>query len=95
MLCIAESEFVEKKTVFAQMCFLSVATMLVRFKYYHAWLLSDAICNLSGLGFHGYSPDGSAKWDLVSNVDVLQFEVSSSLSGFLHHNLFRLKGFVC
>lgn len=57
------------------MCYLSIATLLVRFKYYHAWLLADAICNLSGLGFHGYSACGSCKWDLVSNVDVLQFEV--------------------
>lgn len=71
----SDSDFLEKKTVFNKMCYLSIATLLVRFKYYHAWLLADAICNLSGLGFHGYSACGSCKWDLVSNVDVLQFEV--------------------
>lgn len=75
MFFFSDSDFLEKKTVFNKMCYLSIATLLVRFKYYHAWLLADAICNLSGLGFHGYSACGSCKWDLVSNVDVLQFEV--------------------
>lgn len=46
-----------------------------RFKYYHAWLLADAICNASGLGFNGYAEDGSARWDLHSNIDILGFEV--------------------
>lgn len=65
----------EGKSVLSQLVYLSVATVLVRFKYYHAWLLSDAICNLSGLGFSGYEDDGSPKWDLVSNVDIIKFEV--------------------
>ena len=44
-------------------------------KYYHAWLLADAICNASGLGFNGYTSSGKAKWDLISNVDIIKFEV--------------------
>lgn len=53
-----------------------LATLVVRCKYYHAWLMSEAICNNSGLGFNGYDKDGSPKWDKVSNVDVFAFEVS-------------------
>lgn len=83
----SDSDFLEKKTVFNKMCYLSIATLLVRFKYYHAWLLADAICNLSGLGFHGYSACGSCKWDLVSNVDVLQFEVTVMTFLYLLGNL--------
>lgn len=83
----SDSDFLEKKTVFNKMCYLSIATLLVRFKYYHAWLLADAICNLSGLGFHGYSACGSCKWDLVSNVDVLQFEVIVMTFLYLPGNL--------
>lgn len=52
-----------------------LTTMLVRFKYYHAWLFADAICNNSGLGFSGYDERGNARWDLASNVDVYKFEV--------------------
>lgn len=55
-----------------------VTTMLIRFKYYHAWIFSDAICNNSGIGFNGYDENGEAKWDLASNVDVYGFEVNFS-----------------
>lgn len=55
---------------------MSMSTTIIRFKYYHAWLLSDAICNNSGLGFSGYEKDGNPKWDLISNINVLAFEVS-------------------
>lgn len=56
-----------------------MTTTIVRFKYYHAWLLSDAICNNSGLGFNGYDDDGNAKWDMISNINVISFEVSLNL----------------
>lgn len=54
---------------------MMMATTVVRFKYYHAWLLADAICNNSGLGFNGYDDNGKSKWDLISNIDVISFEV--------------------
>ena len=57
------------------MLFIVVATTVARMKYYHAWMLSDAICNASGLGFNGYDPKGQPKWDLISNVDIINFEV--------------------
>lgn len=52
-----------------------LATMLIRFKYYYAWMFADAICNNSGLGFNGYDERGHAQWDLTSNVDIYKFEV--------------------
>ncbi|XP_024080759.1 lysophospholipid acyltransferase 1 isoform X1 [Cimex lectularius] len=63
-----------------QMCYIILATSLVRFKYYHAWILADAICNLSGLGFNGYDPiTKKAKWDLTSNVDIYNFELGTNI----------------
>lgn len=53
-----------------------MSTTAIRFKYYFAWLLADAICNNSGLGFNGYEVDGSPKWDLITNIYVIPFEVS-------------------
>lgn len=75
---IKEPEFLEL-TAPSKMLFLMVATAVHRFKYYHAWLLADAICNASGLGFNGYEEDGSARWDLHSNIDVLGFECGLNL----------------
>lgn len=51
-----------------------LATLVVRCKYYHAWLLSEAICNNSGMGFNGYDQNGKPKWDKMSNIDVFGFE---------------------
>jgi hypothetical protein len=72
----AEPEFLEEFSFHSKMMYLVIATTVCRFKYYHAWLLADAICNASGLGFNGYDDKGRARWDLISNVDVLKFEVS-------------------
>uniref|UniRef100_A0A4P6D767 Putative membrane protein n=1 Tax=Rhodnius prolixus TaxID=13249 RepID=A0A4P6D767_RHOPR len=75
----AKSEEFMERNISYQMLYLIAATSVVRFKYYHAWVLADAICNLSGLGFNGYTENGTPKWDLVSNVDILGFEFSSNL----------------
>lgn len=56
--------------------YLMIATMLIRFKYYHAWIFSDAICNNSGMGFNGVDEKGRRHWDLVTNVNPYKFEVS-------------------
>lgn len=56
-----------------------MSTTLVRFKYYHAWILADAICNNSGLGFNGYDANNNPRWDGISNINILKFEVSNLL----------------
>ncbi|XP_026750436.1 lysophospholipid acyltransferase 6 [Galleria mellonella] len=55
-----------------------LSTLVVRCKYYHAWLLSEAICNNSGMGFNGYDNDGTPKWDKMSNIDVFGFELAQN-----------------
>ncbi|XP_013143611.1 PREDICTED: lysophospholipid acyltransferase 2 [Papilio polytes] len=55
-----------------------LSTLVVRCKYYHAWLLSEAICNNSGMGFNGYEADGTPKWDKMSNIDVFGFEFAGN-----------------
>jgi len=72
-------EFVENTSLMYKFWYLSVATLLVRFKYYFAWLFADAICNNSGIGFNGFNEDGSPSWNKFTNVDVVKFEFSTSL----------------
>ncbi|XP_028027027.1 lysophospholipid acyltransferase 1 isoform X1 [Bombyx mandarina] len=55
-----------------------LSTLVVRCKYYHAWLLSEAICNNCGMGFNGFSTDGTPKWDKMSNIDVFGFEFAQN-----------------
>lgn len=59
--------------------YMMMATTAVRFKYYFAWLMADAICNNSGLGFNGYEKDGiTPRWDMVSNIGVWAFEFGTN-----------------
>ncbi|XP_058832711.1 lysophospholipid acyltransferase 6 isoform X2 [Topomyia yanbarensis] len=71
--------FMESTGFFYSFWYMMMATTAVRFKYYFAWLMSDAICNNSGLGFNGYEKDGvTPRWDMVSNIDVWAFEFGTN-----------------
>ncbi|XP_031641002.1 lysophospholipid acyltransferase 1 [Contarinia nasturtii] len=74
-----EDEFIENTSFFYKMWYMMMATTTIRFKYYHAWLLADAICNNSGLGFNGFEKDGNPKWDLISNINVISFELATNI----------------
>lgn len=39
-------------------------------------LLADAVHNVMGIGYNGQTKDGRARWDAVSNINVLKIEVS-------------------
>ncbi|GAB0086775.1 lysophospholipid acyltransferase 1 [Sergentomyia squamirostris] len=75
---IKEDEFIHHTTMAYKFWFVMMATTACRFKYYHAWLFADAICNNSGLGFNGYEADGTAKWDMISNINVIGFEFGTN-----------------
>ncbi|XP_055320528.1 lysophospholipid acyltransferase 6 isoform X2 [Sitodiplosis mosellana] len=76
---LSEDDFIENTPFFYKMWYIMMATTTIRFKYYHAWLLADAICNNSGLGFNGYEKDGNPKWDLISNINVISFELATNM----------------
>ena len=38
----------------------------------------DSACNAAGLGFNGYNELGYARWDLVTGVDIVGFEVQQT-----------------
>jgi hypothetical protein len=79
-----DTEFFTTKGVPAQILYLIFATSLVRLKYYHAWLLADAIANASGLGLRvPATPKEKPSWDLISNIDVIAFEVRKQQLNYL------------
>ena len=36
---------------------------------------AEAVNNMGGLGFNGYDENGKAKWDGVTNANILKIEV--------------------
>lgn len=73
---IKEEHFLKTTTLAYKLWYLSIITTLVRFKYYFAWTLADAVCNNSGIGFNGYNSDGSPNWNKFANINIIKFEVS-------------------
>lgn len=45
---------------------------------------ADAINNAAGFGFNGYNKDGSPRWDLISNLRILDIEVRLFLQDILY-----------
>jgi hypothetical protein len=71
--------FISSNNVIYTFWYVMMCTTAVRFKYYFAWLLADAIVNNAGLGFNGFDIDGTPKWDLFTNIYVIPFEVSKKI----------------
>ena len=70
--------------------------LCARLKYYFAWCISESVCNASGLGFNGIDPKTERpKWNLMTNIDILGFEVSFAFFSFFFCLVFFLGSFCC
>lgn len=76
------SSFAEKSFL-SKLMLIYWITLGCRMKYYFAWTLSEAISNASGLGFNGLDEKTKEpKWDLMQNIDIFAFEVSTKFFCF-------------
>ncbi|KAF7201734.1 lysophospholipid acyltransferase 2 [Nothobranchius furzeri] len=75
--------FVSSAPFYLQVTYLYLAMLALRPKYYFVWTLADAINNAAGFGFNGYNKDGSPRWDLISNLRILDIEFATSFKLFL------------
>ncbi|CAG8595100.1 11823_t:CDS:2 [Funneliformis mosseae] len=66
-----------------KLLYIQLASFCARFKYYIVWLVAEGACILSGLGFNGYDEHGNAKWNRVSNVDIIAYETADNVKTLL------------
>jgi lysophospholipid acyltransferase 1/2 len=52
-----------------------------------AWIIAELVNNASGFGFNGYDTNGNAKWDLLTNVNIIKLEVIKLVFFFLSFSL--------
>uniref|UniRef100_A0A3Q4GQH4 Membrane bound O-acyltransferase domain containing 2b n=1 Tax=Neolamprologus brichardi TaxID=32507 RepID=A0A3Q4GQH4_NEOBR len=78
-----DDDFIANTPFYAQVVYLYLSMLTTRPKYYFVWTLADAINNAAGFGFNGYDSDGSARWDLISNLRILKIEFATSFKVFL------------
>ena len=46
------------------------------------FVTAEAVNNMCGLGFNGYDENGKAKWNRVTNINILKVEVTFSFFSF-------------
>ncbi|KAM4797129.1 lysophospholipid acyltransferase 2-like [Rhinophrynus dorsalis] len=66
--------------LYLSLCLMAAAR---RPKYYFAWTLADTINNAAGFGYNGISEDGTERWDLLSNLNILKIETATSFKTFI------------
>ncbi len=49
------------------------------YRYYFAFIISEAVNNAAGFGFNGYDEYGVPRWNLLTNIQPLQLETATSL----------------
>ncbi|XP_052089359.1 lysophospholipid acyltransferase 6-like [Mytilus californianus] len=72
-------EYLYESTFIYRMLYMLVSVTMIRSKYYTAFLLSEAVNNVAGLGFNGYDSNGELKWDLLNNVNIWTLETCTSM----------------
>ncbi|KAF0024033.1 hypothetical protein F2P81_024663 [Scophthalmus maximus] len=78
-----DDDFIANTPFYAQVVYLYLSMLTTRPKYYFVWTLADAINNAAGFGFNGYDGGGSPRWDLISNLRILNIEFATSFKVFL------------
>ncbi|KAI1897359.1 hypothetical protein AGOR_G00082500 [Albula goreensis] len=78
-----DDDFIATTPFYGQVIYLYLSMLTTRPKYYFVWTLADAINNAAGFGFNGYGADGLPRWDLISNLRILDIEFATSFKMFL------------
>ncbi|XP_048861083.1 lysophospholipid acyltransferase 2 isoform X2 [Brienomyrus brachyistius] len=78
-----QDDFIAGTPFYLQVGYLYLSMLATRPKYYFVWTLADAINNAAGFGFNGYTKDGTPRWDLISNLRILDIEFATSFKMFL------------
>ncbi|XP_070565283.1 lysophospholipid acyltransferase 2-like [Ptychodera flava] len=76
-----DNQYIVNSSLVIRTFYLWMTVLIVQTKYFYVWMWADAVCNTSGLGFNGYNENGSPKWNLVSNIDLMAFMFATSGKG--------------
>ncbi|KAJ7361776.1 Lysophospholipid acyltransferase 1 [Desmophyllum pertusum] len=78
-----DPEFTRSHHLIWRITYSWISIVSIRMRYYFAFKLAEAVNNMCGLGFNGYDENGKAKWDRVTNVNILKLEFASNMKEVL------------
>ncbi|KAI8803481.1 MBOAT, membrane-bound O-acyltransferase family-domain-containing protein [Cladochytrium replicatum] len=71
--------FVRRFSIIARILYFVIPGFAQRLKFYGIWELAEGACIMSGIGYNGTGSDGKARWDRLSNVNIVKLELASNL----------------
>ena len=71
---LTQTDFMSQYSMPSRLLYAYLICIIVKFRYLFVFILSDANNNLCGLGFNGYDELGTARWDLISNFHMFNYE---------------------
>ncbi|CAI9585054.1 unnamed protein product [Staurois parvus] len=80
---IVDDTFINEYSFLTRLCYLYIAAMANKPKYYFAWTLADAVNNAAGYGFSGVDEKGNPQWDLINNLNIWNIEMASSFKMYI------------
>ncbi|KAI0092435.1 MBOAT, membrane-bound O-acyltransferase family-domain-containing protein [Irpex rosettiformis] len=80
---IAIQDWFPSKSILYRIAIFQVCGVFERMKYYAIWTLTEGAAILTGLGFTGFGPGGSTRWDGAANVKVATIEFAPNMKVLL------------
>ncbi|KAL3890664.1 hypothetical protein ACJMK2_002945 [Sinanodonta woodiana] len=78
----ADPDFIANHSFLYRLWYMWLSMTLCKAMYYLAWSLGDAVHNASGFGWAGVDKFGNHKWDLMTNIRIINIETGLSLKDF-------------
>lgn len=75
----ADPQFISAQPFYWRVIYGWISATVSKLRYYFAFKVSEAVNNMGGLGFNGYDENGRAKWDRITNINILKFEFATNI----------------
>ncbi|CAH3149333.1 unnamed protein product [Porites lobata] len=75
----ADPQFISTQPFYWRVIYGWISATVAKLRYYFAFKVSEAVNNLAGLGFNGFDENGKAKWDRITNINILKFEFATNI----------------
>lgn len=69
---------------FRKLWLLLISGRVALWRYITVWLFAEASCIFTGISYRETDSEGGVKWDAVSNIHLLKFELAVRFSVCLH-----------
>lgn len=75
----ADPKFIASEPFYWRVIYGWISGTVAKLRYYFAFKVAEAVNNMGGLGFNGYDENGKAKWNRVTNANILKIEFATSM----------------